>query len=136
MWVTGDDGTAGPVYHLLEFKNVSGRPCSMYGYPGVSAVGRGGRQLGSPAERSDILPQRPRLVILRRGATAHAILGTTDPGFIGPSACPKASATGLRVYPPNGTASAIVRYRFLACGKKGPRFLSVTAVMAGAGPLF
>jgi hypothetical protein len=125
------DGTAGPVYFELELSNISSSACTMYGYPGVSAVGLGGKQLGTPARRNAIDPAR--LITLGKGATAHVLLGITDPGFFSPAACPRASAIGLRVYPPNDTASATVDFPFAACGKKGPSFLSVSVARAGTG---
>jgi hypothetical protein len=38
------DGTAGSVYYQLEISNVSAQPCTLLGYPGVSAVGDNGQQ--------------------------------------------------------------------------------------------
>ena len=125
------DGTAGPIYYALELSNISNHACTLYGYPGVSAVGLGGKQLGSPARRDAVVT--PHLVTLAKGATTHVELGITDPGFYSPSACPRANAIGLRVYPPGATASTIVPFAFAACGKKGPQFLSVSTVIAGVG---
>jgi Protein of unknown function (DUF4232) len=130
MGVPGD-GTAGPIYYALELSNISKHACTLYGYPGVSAVGLGGKQLGSPARRNAVVP--PHVVTLGRGATAHVSLGIVDPGFFSPSACPRANAIGLRVYPPGATVSTIVPFSFAACGKKGPQFLSVSTVIAGVG---
>ena len=130
MGVPGD-GTAGPIYYALELSNISNHACTLYGYPGVSAVGVGGKQLGSAARRDAVQPKR--LVTLAKGATAHVSVGITDPGFFSPSACPRADAIGLRVYPPNDYSSTIVEFPFSACGKKGPSFLSVTVAIAGVG---
>jgi hypothetical protein len=125
------DGTAGPIYYQLELSNVSSSACTVYGYPGVSAVAAGGKQLGSAARRNSVKPAT--LITLAKGATAHVLLGITDPGFFSPSACPRANAIGLRVYPPNDTASTIVDFPFAACGKAGPSFLSVTVAEPGVG---
>ena len=125
------DGTAGPIYYPLELSNVSKAACTLYGYPGVSAVGLGGKQLGSAARRNPVQP--PHLVTLAPGATAHVLLGITDPGFFSPSACPRVNAIGLRVYPPNDFGSTVVDFPFAACGKAGPSFLSVSVVNAGVG---
>jgi hypothetical protein len=126
------DGTAGPIYYPLQLSNISRSACTMSGWPGVSAVGLGGKQLGSPARHSNpgIMPM---LVTLAPGATAHVVLGITDPGFFSPSQCPRASAIGLRVYPPSDTDSTIVDFPFAACGKAGPSFLSVSVAIAGVG---
>jgi Protein of unknown function (DUF4232) len=125
------DGTAGPIYYALELSNVSSSACTVYGYPGVSAVAAGGKQLGSAARRDAVKP--PTLITLAKGGTAHVLLGITDPGFFSPSACPRANAIGLRVYPPNDTASTIVDFPFAACGKAGPSFLSVSVAQPGVG---
>ena len=125
------DGTAGAIYYALELSNISNHTCTLYGYPGVSAVAPGGKQLGSPARRDAVVT--PHVVTLTKGATVHVELGITDPGFYSPSACPRANATGLRVYPPGAVASTTVPFAFAACGKKGPQFLSVSTVIAGVG---
>ena len=79
VWIgVPGSGAAGSVAYPLEFSNVSGRACHLLGYPGVSAIGRRGQRLGSAAGRDPAF--RPRLVILRRGGTAHALLTITDAG--------------------------------------------------------
>jgi hypothetical protein len=40
--------------YYLEFTNLSGHACTLAGYPGVSAVGLSGGQLGSPAGWGDL----------------------------------------------------------------------------------
>ena len=63
VWVAADqdNGAAGTIYYPLEFTNISGHTCSMHGYPGVSAIGQNGNQLGSPATwaGSDGITVRP-----------------------------------------------------------------------------
>src|ERR1700749_1136129 len=44
-------GAAGSTYWKLTFSNL-GPACTLGGYPGVSAVGLNGRQIGSAASRS------------------------------------------------------------------------------------
>ena len=46
--VSQGNGAAGTIYYPLEFTNTSGHACSLFGYPGVSAISRSGQQLGSP----------------------------------------------------------------------------------------
>ena len=70
-WTRRATWTAGSTYYKLGFTNLSRRACHLLGYPGVSAVGLGGRRLGSPASRDH--SRRPRLVTLARGATATAV---------------------------------------------------------------
>src|ERR1700691_2918412 len=50
------DGFAGGVNYQLELSNTSRHACSLYGYPGVSALGSGGHQLGSAARRDRAEP--------------------------------------------------------------------------------
>lgn len=125
------DGTAGSTFYQLELSNISNHACTLYGYPGVSAVGPGGVQLGSAAGRSAGDPER--LVTLARGATAHALLQIADTGVYPPLACARKNATGLKVYPPNDTAAQVIPFTFSACSKKGPVYLHVRVTVAGTG---
>ena len=47
--VSQGSGAAGTFTYLLRFTNTSRRTCYLFGFPGVRAVNRHGRQLGSPA---------------------------------------------------------------------------------------
>jgi len=66
------DGYAGGAYYQLELSNTSAHACTLYGYPGVSALAPGGHQLGRAAGRGPASANR--LVTLGRGATAHVVL--------------------------------------------------------------
>jgi hypothetical protein len=128
VWLnTNGDGTAGSIYYSLEFTNQSGHACTLRGYPGVSAVDLRGRQLGSAGGRSTSLVPT---VTLASGATNRATLQITEAGNYPSSACRMTHAAGLRVYPPNQTASKIVPYPFDACSRRGPVILHVRAVGA------
>ena len=122
---------AGSVAYPLEFSNVSGRTCHLFGYPGVSAIGRRGQRLGSPAGRDTTF--RPRLVILRRGGTAHALLTITEAGNFPAQQCRVRTAVALRVIPPNGAHPAFVPLSFPACSRKGPIYLHIRVVRPGVG---
>jgi hypothetical protein len=124
------DGTAGSTFYELEISNVSHHTCTLFGYPGVSAV-RAGHQLGSAAGRDSLDPDT--LIRLAPGATAHATVQITDAVNFGAAACRPAEATGLRVYAPNAFASIVVPFSFQACSRRGPVYLHVTATVAGAG---
>lgn len=125
------DGAAGSVSYQLELSNTSGKTCTLYGFPGVSAVGPNGGQLGRAASRDYTDPIR--LVTLRRGATAHVLLKVVDVGNFPPASCHPASAVALRVYPPNDRRSLEVPLSFRACRKSGPVFLYVRTTVGGAG---
>lgn len=122
---------AGSTYYPMEFSNIGSTTCTLYGYPGVSAIGTGGTQLGSPAGWDSAVA--PTTVTLAPDATAHTILQITDVGNFSPSSCDPTAAIGLRVYPPNQTASTEVLYGFEACSKTGPVYLHVEAVQPGVG---
>jgi hypothetical protein len=125
------DGAAGTTAYQLELSNTSHHTCTLLGFPGVSAVGLGGHQLGRPAARDHSDPAR--LVTLRRGATAHALLLIVNVAFFPAAACHPANAIGLKVFPPNDRAATVVSFPFRACRKTGPRFLTVRATVTGAG---
>jgi hypothetical protein len=125
------DGAAGSTTFQLELSNTSARTCTLYGFPGVSAVGPNGGQLGRAASRDYTDPVR--LVTLRRGATAHVLLKVVDVGNFPPASCHPATAVALRVYPPNDRRSLEVPLSFRACRKSGPIFLYVRTTVGSAG---
>lgn len=125
------DGSAGHVAYQLEFSNISARACTLFGYPGVSAVRGGGVQLGSAAARDAADPKK--VVTLARGATAHAFLVTTNVSVFPAAACHQTTAVGLKVFPPNTTSPAFIGFPIPACAKAGPVFLRVRTVVAGTG---
>jgi len=91
------NGAAGTIYYELEFTNLSGATCTLFGYPGVSATDLSGNQLGSAAFR---LSGTTQTVTLANGATASALLGIVEGGIFPPAQCGPVTAAGLRVYPP------------------------------------
>jgi hypothetical protein len=125
------DGFAGGVAYQLELSNTSNHTCSLYGFPGVSALAPGGHQLGRAANRSHAEPNR--LVTLGRGATAHAELQIADVTAFPSSSCGKTTAVALRVYPPGATRSLGIPLTFQACGKSGPVYLHVGTTEDGTG---
>jgi hypothetical protein len=125
------NGYAGGANYQLELSNTSNHTCTLYGFPGVSALAGGGHQLGSAAGRDHADPTR--LVTLGRGATAHAVLRIADVTAFPSSSCGQTTAVALRVYPPGATRSLQVLFRFRACGKSGPVYLHVRTTVAGTG---
>jgi hypothetical protein len=127
VWLdTQGNGAAGSIFYKLEFTNLSSRSCSLFGYPGVSAVDLAGRQLGSAAGRD--FSRTPHTVTLRTGATAGAMLRIVDVGGFSASSCHRVFAAGLRVYPPNGTSSKVVPFPFAACTSTASVYLYVQSV--------
>jgi hypothetical protein len=126
VWLdTQGQGAAGTVYYHLNFTNLSGSTCTLFGYPGVSATNLGGTQLGSAATR---VGATPHTVTLTNGATAFALVGIVQGGIFPPSQCGPVTAAGLRVFPPNQTQSRKVPFPFAACAKTGPLYLKILPV--------
>ena len=131
VWLdTEGSGTAGSVYYKLKLTNLSGRRCALRGYPGVSAVGLTGRQLGSAATRNT--HTSVRTVVLAPAGTASAVLQINDVGVFTSSLCRPVTAAGLRVYPPNATEAKLIPFPFRACSRSGRAYLHVEAVAPAA----
>lgn len=125
------DGYAGGASYQLELSNTSAHACTLYGYPGVSALAPGGHQLGHAAGRGPASANR--LVTLGRGATAHVLLQITDVAGFPPSSCDQTTAVGLRVYPPGAIRSLEIPFTFRACSQAGPVYLHVGTTEGGTG---
>lgn len=130
-----DDGNDSPsVYNLhLYFKNISHSTCHLDGYPGVSAVGTHGNQLGDAATEDSTQPYR--IIVMKPGYTAHSILHYDSPRANDP-ACDPAPANGFRIYPPGDYYAMYAPWPAGVCTKTGPQyeFLSVTRVKSAGNP--
>jgi hypothetical protein len=123
VWLdTQGNGTAGTTFYNLEFTNLSGGTCTLFGFPGVSATNLTGTQLGSAAFRSGT----PHTVTLANGATAIAVLGITEASNF--SQCNLVTAAGLRVFPPGQTQSRRIPFPFPACSNTGPQYLEIMPI--------
>jgi hypothetical protein len=121
---------AGSTYYELELSNISAQACTLYGYPGVSAL-TAGHQDGSAADRT--ASHRSTLVLLEPGASAHVILQITNVSNYPTSACQPVTADTLRVYAPGDYAALSFPFSVAACGKAGPVYLHVSATVPGTG---
>jgi hypothetical protein len=127
VWLnTMGNGAAGSIYYQLQFTNLSRHTCTLTGYPGVSAIGLSGRQVGAAASRNAI--SAPRTVTLRPGAGASATLQIVEAGNFPRAACGPVTAAGLRVYPPNQRASKVVPFPFAACSRGASGVLRIAVV--------
>jgi hypothetical protein len=126
------DGTAGTVFVALRFTNVSKVSCVMVGWPGVSYVtGDSGTQVGKPAAREGA---KGAQVTLRPGQVASSVVGMTDVGVFDPGQCKPTATRGLRVYPPDSTASMFVANSGRGCAGNPPSpQLRVETVKPGGG---
>lgn len=135
VWVAvaQGNGAAGTSYYPLEFTNLSGHTCYLFGYPGVSALDGNGHQLGSPANWGSLTGAR--IVNLAPGATAHTLLAYHDAAVTTEPGCdPVNSATLLKVYPPGRHSATYAAYDFQSCSRKGVRYLSIVGpIIPGVG---
>lgn len=127
IWLGDGDGggAAGHVYLPLELSNIGHSSCTLYGFPGVSAVNSSGHQIGDDGSRSG---PAGTVVRLDPGATAHALLAIADWGAICTRGVP---ATGIRIYAPDQRSSQLVQFQFEVCASRS--VLSVGPVRSGVG---
>ena len=110
--VTG--AAAGSVYIEITFKNLNNQPCTLYGYPGVSAgSGTPVNQVGQPANRNNAVS--PTVVTLAPGGYAHATLQIANAMNYPAANCNPASTSWLLVYPPNTTNLLYIPYSTKVC---------------------
>ena len=128
--LANEQGAAGSRLADITFTNTSPAPCTLQGFPGVSAVTNDdGTQLGPAAERES--GQETATVTLEPGHSARAGLKMTNMGVLDPTSCQPQAADGLRVYPPGETASAFIRISgFEGCAGDA-NYLSIQPVTAG-----
>jgi Protein of unknown function (DUF4232) len=134
VWIAlaQSNGAAGTIYYPLNFTNVSGRTCSLHGFPGVSAIARNGHQLGSPAGWAT--KAAARTVVLAPGTTAHTILQYRDAEVSTAPGCdPVNTAVVLRVYPPGQYDATIAAFDLQVCSHAGPVYMSVEPLLPGVG---
>ena len=137
VWVAvgQGNGAAGTIFYPLEFTNLSGHTCSLFGFPGVSAIDQQGHQLGSSANWEGTTS--PHTVILAPGATAHTMLAYHDAAVTTEAGCdPVNSATLLKVYPPGQHKWTYAAYDFQSCSRPGVRYLSIVGpIIPGVGTI-
>jgi len=137
-WIAVDqgNGAAGTIYYPLEFTNLSGHTCSLFGFPGVSAIDRLGRQLGSPAGWNRTIA--PHAVILAPGATAHTMLAYHDAAVTTEPGCdPVYSAVFLKIYPPDQYSSTLAAFDFEVCSHTGPVYMTIAEpIIPGVGTVY
>src|SRR6516164_2747584 len=90
-------GTAGSVYTVIDFTNISNASCTLYGYPGVSlAGGKPVTQIGQAAVENPATPRQ--LVTLPPGVTGNALLRIVDAQNYPASTCGPVSTDYLQIY--------------------------------------
>jgi hypothetical protein len=126
------EGAAGSTYTELDFTNVSGTACSLYGYPGVSFTGGAAHatQIGAAATEN-ASPAR-QLITLAPGAVAGALLRIADAANFPASTCHSVTAKYLRIYPPNQEAPLYLAFTSPTCSTT-VQILTISVVQPGAG---
>ncbi|TNC27406.1 DUF4232 domain-containing protein [Amycolatopsis alkalitolerans] len=110
------NGAAGTVYRPLIFTNVSDHPCTIQGFPGVSYVGGSdGHQIGQAAFR---VGTKGAAITLNKGDTASTAIGFVNVQNYDPVTCQPQPVRGLRVYPPQETASMFIEQAGTACANQ------------------
>lgn len=128
----GDAG-AGTVYRPLIFTNTSDHPCVIQGFPGVSYVaGEDGHQVGPAAVRQG---EKGGAFTLNKGDTAFAEIGFVNVQNYDTVTCQPQPVRGLRVYPPQETASMFVEVSTTGCAsdKIPGDQLTVKTIQKGSG---
>jgi hypothetical protein len=115
VWLAlAPDGALGTTYFPIEFANLGSHACTLYGYPGVSAVSSSFKRIGPAAGR---FSATPHLVTLKPNQSVHALLGIVTDGTV--RGCHAATGAGLAVYPPGETLRQLVlNFTFPACTNK------------------
>ena len=127
-------GAAGSIYYPVNFTNVSGSPCQMFGFPGVSFVtgnSGAGHQIGAAAQENPSYAKQP--VRLAAGGVAHAWLQVAEAGNYPSSTCEPVTAHWLQVFAPGNTAALYVSHAFSACSSADAPLLTVMPVRGGQG---
>lgn len=122
------NGAAGTGFYPLDFTNLSGSACTMYGYPGVAFItDPGSGQIGAAAGRT---AGSPALIILKPGATAHATLGVSD--VLVSNNCPhRVWVNWVQVYPPDQYRPLFARIGALGCADPSLVIMGVSPVSSG-----
>lgn len=121
----------GSSYVNIVFKNLNNAPCTLYGFPGVSAgAGTPVNQVGQPAARDNTVASK--VITLAPGGYAYATLRVTDVLNYPAATCNPAATTYLLVYPPNTSNLLYVPYQSNACTTSKVT-MAVQAVQAGNG---
>ncbi len=131
VWLNASEaeGAAGSVGYPLEFTNIGHVTCYLEGYPGVSAAGASGKQLGNAAGKNPAF--KTTKVALFPGNTAHADLTWADVLNFPASKCKPAASSLLKVFAPNAKHYDLAFATPKACSVKGETYLFTSSVQPG-----
>lgn len=131
VWVDGSqsNGAAGSVEYPLEFTNITGKACTLYGYPGVSAINSSGKQLGDAASRFALFTKRT--VTIPAGGTAHADLFYSDGEVFTAPGCKRVTASQIKVFAPNTKKAKDGFFDLQVCSAAKHPYLRISVVRPG-----
>jgi hypothetical protein len=125
------NAAAGSQIIPIQFTNVSGSTCTLYGFPGVSFTGETyAVQVGPAGTRNRTSTEE--VVTLQPGAVASALIKIVNAQNYPAGKCGLTTASGIKVYPPNLTSAVGLPFNGFACVHKY-NVLTVNAVVAGPG---
>jgi Protein of unknown function (DUF4232) len=126
-------GTAGSIYQVIYFTNLSNAPCTLYGYPGVALAAGSStvNQVGAAASRTSATAAA--LVTLDAGHSANATLRIVEAGNYPSGTCKPAATTFLQLFPPGQTTPIYLAYKSTGCSSSSVNLLSVGVLTAGTG---
>lgn len=135
VWVDASqsDGGVGTFEYALEFTNISGKACTLSGYPGVSALNTENKQLGAAASRRTLYPAKT--VTIPADGTAHADLFYSNGEVTTAPGCDRVTASYIKVYPPAPKAAKELAkegfFDLQVCSSAKDPYLGVTVVRSG-----
>jgi hypothetical protein len=121
-------GAAGSVEYRIEFTNLSGKACTLSGYPSVSAVNLKGKRLGAAALVGPGTKLGP--LTLAPGDSAVATLKIAEALNFPKNQCKPTMAAGLRITVPGGSGAKIAPLAFETCAAARSKTLNVGVVSA------
>ncbi len=126
-------GTAGGFTYEIQFTNLSGKSCTLVGYPSVSAVNLKGAKIGAAAGHGKGTKLGP--TTLAEGESAFATLQIADALNFPKGKCKPTWAAGLKIGIPGGSGAKIAPLAFEDCASASAKTLQVGAVEPFIGTL-
>jgi len=126
-------GTAGSIYQVIYFTNLSNTACSLYGYPGVALAAGSSQvnQVGAAAARDSTTAAT--VVTLGAGQSASATLRIVEAGNYPTGTCKPTATSFLQIFPPGQTTPIYLAYKSTGCSSSTVKLLSITTMTPGTG---
>jgi hypothetical protein len=122
--------SAGTDVYYLYFRNASGKPCTLRGYPVVSAVtgpDDTATQIGSGAQPVAATPTATQL--LKPGTTVQATLRFARTGNFTAAACHHVNVLYLKIFPPGEDTPAYAGIDEQTCDQTTLPTMSITPLV-------